>query len=119
MRRVRSLLFVLFAVLLASAPAARAAGSAKPRVAVLEFKNKVSGWSWGWYHAGTQAQDMFVTEFVGTKKYRVIERELALSPEESVICGMSLGRADPDAPENRLTPERAPVAAFACFAGFD
>ena len=75
MRRVRSLFFVLFAAVLASAPPAQAAGGAKPRVAVLEFKNKVSGWSWGWYHAGTQAQDMFVTELVGTKKYRVIERE--------------------------------------------
>jgi len=48
---------------------------AKPRVAVIEFKNKVSGWSWGWYHAGTQAQDMFVTALVKSGKYRVIERE--------------------------------------------
>jgi nitroreductase len=51
--------------------------------------------------------------------HRVIERELALPPEESVICGMSLGLADPAAPENRLAPERAPVAAFARFSGFD
>ena len=69
MRGVRSLLFVVFAVFLASAPTAQAAGSAKPRVAVLEFRNKVSGWSWGWYHAGTQAQDMFVTELVGTSAW--------------------------------------------------
>jgi nitroreductase len=53
------------------------------------------------------------------KFHRVIERELSLPAEESVICGMSLGRADPDAPENRLAPERAPVAAFARFAGFE
>jgi hypothetical protein len=32
---------------------------------------------------------------------------------------MSLGHADPDAPENRLVTERAPVAAFASFLGFD
>jgi hypothetical protein len=32
---------------------------------------------------------------------------------------MSLGHADPDAPENRLVTERAPVTAFADFAGFD
>jgi curli biogenesis system outer membrane secretion channel CsgG len=51
------------------------AQGAKPRVAVIEFKNKVSGYSWGWYQAGLQAQDMFVTELVGTKKYRVIDRE--------------------------------------------
>ena len=74
-RRVRSPLFVLFALLLASAPAARAAGSAKPRVAILEFKNKASGYAWSWYQAGRQAQDMLVTELVKSGKYRVIERE--------------------------------------------
>jgi curli biogenesis system outer membrane secretion channel CsgG len=70
----RTLLLSALALLAAVRPLA-AADAAKPRVAVIEFKNKVSGWSWGWYHAGTQAQDMFVTELVGTKKYRVIERE--------------------------------------------
>ena len=53
------------------------------------------------------------------KFHRVIERELSLAPEESVICAMSLGHADPDAPENRLITEREPVAAFARFTGFD
>lgn len=48
----------------------------------------------------------------------VIERELQLPPERMVVCGMSLGYADPDAPENRLVPEREPVAGFARFAGF-
>ena len=60
---------------LALAAAGPAFAQAKPRVAVIEFKNKVSGWSWGWYHAGTQAQDMFVTALVKSGKYRVIERE--------------------------------------------
>jgi nitroreductase len=53
------------------------------------------------------------------KFHRVIERELSLPANESVICAMSLGHADPDAPENRLVTERAPVAAFASFLGFD
>lgn len=57
------------------AAAGPAAAQAKPRVAVIEFKNKVSGWSWYWYHAGEQAQDMFVTELVKRGSYRVIERE--------------------------------------------
>jgi hypothetical protein len=32
-----------------------------------------------------------------------------------VVCGMSLGHADPDAPENRLVTEREPVSGFARF----
>ena len=47
------------------------------------------------------------------KFHRVIERELSLAADESVICAMSLGYGDPDAPENRLVTDRAPVAAFA------
>ncbi len=53
------------------------------------------------------------------KFHRVLERELSLEANESVICAMSLGHADPDAPENRLVTDRAPVAAFARFTGFD
>jgi len=53
------------------------------------------------------------------KFHRVIERELSLAANESVICAMSLGRADPDAPENRLVTERVPVTAFAQFTGFE
>ena len=53
------------------------------------------------------------------KFHRVIARELGLPAGEMVVCGMSLGHADPDAPENRLVTERAPVAAFARFLGFD
>jgi hypothetical protein len=52
---------------------ARAAN--KPRVAIIEFKNKVEGWHWGWYKAGEAVQDMFVTELVKKGSYRVIERE--------------------------------------------
>jgi curli biogenesis system outer membrane secretion channel CsgG len=47
----------------------------KPRVAVLEFKNKASHYTWTWYEAGRGAQDMLVTELVKSGKWRVIERE--------------------------------------------
>ena len=50
-----------------------------------------------------------------TQFHRVIERELALPPSEMVVCGMSLGHADRDAPENRLVTEREPVSGFARF----
>ena len=53
------------------------------------------------------------------KFHRVIARELALPQSEMLVCGMSLGYADPDAPENSLATPRAPVADFAQFAGFD
>ena len=61
-------------LVLLSAHAVLAQG-AKPRVAVLEFKNKASHYSWNWYDAGRGAQDMLVTELVKSGKYRVIERE--------------------------------------------
>jgi len=48
----------------------------------------------------------------------VIRRELAIPESEIVICGMALGYADPDAPENRLVTERAAPAEFAAFEGF-
>lgn len=71
--RIASLLFLIALPAVATNPP-KAAG-AKPRVAVLEFKNKVEGYAWSWYRAGEQAQDIFVTELVGTERYRVVERE--------------------------------------------
>ena len=54
--------------------AAGKGGSEKPRIAVLEFKNKADN-QW-WYHGGAQAaQDVFVTELVKSGKFRVVERE--------------------------------------------
>jgi nitroreductase len=51
-----------------------------------------------------------------TQFHRIIEDEIALDPErEQVVCGMSLGRADPDAVENGLVTERAEVAEFTQF----
>ena len=50
--------------------------------------------------------------------HEVIRRELSIPANEIVICGMALGHADPDAPENRLVTERALPAQFATFEGF-
>ena len=50
-----------------------------------------------------------------TPYHRLIAEELDLGAGEMVVCGMALGRADPDAIENRLVTERAPVAEFTRF----
>lgn len=50
-----------------------------------------------------------------TQFHRVIAEHLRLRDDEMVVCGMSLGHADPDAVENTLVTERAPVAEFARF----
>ena len=50
--------------------------------------------------------------------HAVIRRELGIPQNEIVICGLALGHADPDAPENRLVTERAPASEFATFEGF-
>jgi nitroreductase len=47
--------------------------------------------------------------------HKVIRAELGIPESEIVICGMSLGYGDPDAPENALVTERAPVGEFATF----
>jgi len=54
-----------------------------------------------------------------TKFHRVIADQLSLPDNEMLVCGMSLGYADPDAPENRLVTERAPVESFADFRGLE
>jgi nitroreductase len=50
-----------------------------------------------------------------TPFHRVIGEFLGLGPGEMLVCGMSLGHANPDAVENRLVTERAPVAEFTRF----
>src|SRR5664279_747773 len=50
-----------------------------------------------------------------TQFHGLIAEELARKPEQMVVCGMSLGYADPAAVENTLVTERAPVAEFAEF----
>ena len=48
----------------------------------------------------------------------IIRKQLSLAPAEVVVCGMSLGYARADAPENALVTEREPVGGFARFHGF-
>jgi len=50
-----------------------------------------------------------------TQYHRIIAKELALPENEMVVCGMSLGFADPDKIENSLVTERVPVSEFARF----
>lgn len=50
-----------------------------------------------------------------TQFHRIIEAQLGLGPDEMVVCGMSLGHADPAAIENTLVTEREPVAGFTTF----
>jgi nitroreductase len=50
-----------------------------------------------------------------TPFHRLIAQELGLSADEMVVCGMSLGHADPAAVENSLVTEREPVSGFAHF----
>ncbi|WP_293999173.1 nitroreductase [Sphaerotilus sp.] len=52
-----------------------------------------------------------------TQYHRLIAEQLGLGAQEMVVCGMALGFADPDAVENTLVTERAPVSAFTRFHG--
>lgn len=42
----------------------------------------------------------------------IVRRELEIPEDEVVVCGIAIGKADPDAPANRLVPEREPVESF-------
>src|SRR5262245_24693106 len=92
------------ALAVAVAAASWAAAGTKPRIAVIEFKNKADN-QW-WYHGGAEAcQDVFVTELVKSGRFRVVDREqlaallqeknLALSgdidPRTAVKAGKLLG----------------------------
>ncbi|MCP4658858.1 MAG: hypothetical protein GY856_25890 [bacterium] len=74
MRRlmIAALCAALLAVVLT--PSLAEGASNKPRIAVLEFKNKADN---QWWHSrgGSAAQDVFVTELVKSGKFRVIDRE--------------------------------------------
>lgn len=50
-----------------------------------------------------------------TQFHGIIADHLTLKGEEMVVCGMSLGWADPEAIENSLVTEREPVAGFTRF----
>ncbi len=51
--------------------------------------------------------------------HKVVREVLAIPEAEEIVCGMSLGYADPDAIENGLVTVREPVAQFAQFVGFE
>jgi nitroreductase len=79
----------------------------------------------GWLDYGTFLQNVMVAarargldtcpQQAFTQFHRIIEQHLQMPDHEMVVCGMSLGWADPDAPVNRLVTERVPVAEFARF----
>jgi nitroreductase len=50
-----------------------------------------------------------------TQFHRIIEDQLGVPDTEMVVCGMSLGFADPAAVENTLVTEREPLRGFARF----
>lgn len=50
-----------------------------------------------------------------TKFHRVIGSQLGIPDDELLVCGMSLGHADPDSIENSLVTEREPVDRFTTF----
>jgi nitroreductase len=52
-----------------------------------------------------------------TQFHRLIVELIGAPANEQLVCGMSLGVADPDAIENSLVTEREPVANFARFLG--
>ncbi|HSV60285.1 MAG TPA: nitroreductase, partial [Variovorax sp.] len=43
---------------------------------------------------------------------------LGIPDDQIVVCGMSLGHADPDEPANRLATEREPLERFGTLLGF-
>lgn len=47
--------------------------------------------------------------------HRIIRQTLEIPDNETLICGMSLGYADPAAPENTLRTERAPLSEWVSF----
>ena len=51
--------------------------------------------------------------------HKVVRKHLPLADTEMLACGISIGFADPDAPENKLKPEKLPVDQFTTFLGFE
>lgn len=50
-----------------------------------------------------------------TQYHRIIAEQLKLPANETVVCGMALGWADPDKIENSLVTEREPLSGFVQF----
>jgi curli biogenesis system outer membrane secretion channel CsgG len=94
MKRVTVILLGVALLAVVLAPALASAADGKPRIAVIEFKNKADN-QW-WYHGGAEAaQDVFVTELVKSGKFRVVEREQlqALMEEKNLTLS---GDVDPN-----------------------
>ena len=51
--------------------------------------------------------------------HAVIRETLPIGSHEVVVCGMSIGYPDLDAPENTLATERVPAREFTAFFGFE
>ena len=89
----KSIVVSLCCALLIAVVAAAGAANDKPRIAVIELKNKADN-QW-WYRGGAAAaQDVFVTELVKSGRFRVIEREAleALMQEKNLSLS---GDVDP------------------------
>lgn len=50
--------------------------------------------------------------------HRIVREHVPMGEHELLACGIALGHADPDAPENAFVTTREPVSAFATFRGF-
>ncbi len=50
-----------------------------------------------------------------TPFHKIVLEHIGASADEMLVCGMSLGHADPQAIENTLVTEREPVAGFSVF----
>ena len=51
--------------------------------------------------------------------HKVVREVLAIPESEKIVCGLSLGYAEPNAIENTLVTTREPVGAFTQFLGFE
>jgi curli biogenesis system outer membrane secretion channel CsgG len=95
MKRILSLALcaALLCVFALTLTASAADNSTKPRVAVLEFKNKADNQYW--WHGGAEAmQDVFVTELFKSGRFIVVDREqlAALMQEKNLALS---GDIDP------------------------
>lgn len=93
MKRISTVALCVALLLAVAAVPAITTAADKPRIAVIEFKNKADN-QW-WYSGGAEAaQDVFVTELVKSGKFRVVEREQleALMQEKNLTLS---GDVDP------------------------
>jgi nitroreductase len=50
-----------------------------------------------------------------TSYHKTVSAFVGAPKEHMLFCGMAIGYADPEAAENRLVSQRAPLATFATF----